>query len=364
MGAFFTPGRRCHPSHRDLYGRRLPLLNGQPSTPLKHSIGGDWDYEAYEDSLAFTRPAFPSPVIPGWNGTLRLLPRASHPTVTHDARQGGDDPFDTGPDHTLINSSLQSVSSLTACDISRRTVALPVTGDRPVLGLGGPFAEHDVGGDMALRLVPRPFPRFAQRATGAQAGHQLTLERAASLDVERLVDRLVADAHVDIVGEVQDQPPGDLLRTPGRGPAPIGPVRLVQPLPGRGRAGHDGPIRTLQLPAQPGPDVVLKPWIAGQLRRLRAPRRGLRLPLRDTRPVVGLAAAGRGVAPHLPRDRPGIAPELPGDLTDAVPLRLECQGPVQSPRWRPGVLPAGGQIVLPDGGQIDPRLGSSMLSST
>src|SRR3954453_3270705 len=155
------------------------------------------------------------------------------------------------------NRASQSVSPLTACDISRRTVALPVTGDRPVLGLGGPFAEHDVGGDMALRGVPRPFPRFTQRATGAQAGHQLTLERAASLDVERLVDRLVADAHVDIVGEVEDQSPGDLLRTPGRGPAPIGAVRLVQPLPGRRWAGHDGPIRTLQLPAQSGLDVVL-----------------------------------------------------------------------------------------------------------
>jgi hypothetical protein len=34
-----------------------------------------WDYEAYEDSLAFTRPAFPSPVIPGWNGN----PSASSP---------------------------------------------------------------------------------------------------------------------------------------------------------------------------------------------------------------------------------------------------------------------------------------------
>src|SRR3954454_18332719 len=100
---------------------------------------------------------------------LRLLPRASHPTVTHDARQGGDDPFDTGPGHTLIKSSLESVSPLTACDISRRTVAFPVTGDRSVLGLGGPFAQQDVGGDMALRLVPRAFPRFAQRATGAQA---------------------------------------------------------------------------------------------------------------------------------------------------------------------------------------------------
>src|SRR5680860_965204 len=34
---------------------------------------------------------------------VRLLPWASHPAVTHDARQGGDGPADTGPDHTLIN---------------------------------------------------------------------------------------------------------------------------------------------------------------------------------------------------------------------------------------------------------------------
>ncbi|MCA1675050.1 MAG: hypothetical protein LC799_23640, partial [Actinobacteria bacterium] len=26
-----------------------------------------WDHEAYEDSLAFTRPAFPLPAVPGWN---------------------------------------------------------------------------------------------------------------------------------------------------------------------------------------------------------------------------------------------------------------------------------------------------------
>lgn len=33
---------------------------------------------------------------------LRLPPWASHPAVTHDARQGGDGPSDTGPDHTLV----------------------------------------------------------------------------------------------------------------------------------------------------------------------------------------------------------------------------------------------------------------------
>lgn len=33
---------------------------------------------------------------------LRLPPWASHPAVTHDAREDGDSPTDTGPDHTLI----------------------------------------------------------------------------------------------------------------------------------------------------------------------------------------------------------------------------------------------------------------------
>ena len=32
-------------------------------------------------------------------------------------------------------------------------VALPVPGDRSVFGLGWPLAEHDVGGDVTLRLV-------------------------------------------------------------------------------------------------------------------------------------------------------------------------------------------------------------------
>ena len=68
VGAFFTPGRRCPPDRHSLAARRLPLLNGQPFTPLEQPTGGAADNGAYEDSLAFTRPAFPSPVVPGWNG--------------------------------------------------------------------------------------------------------------------------------------------------------------------------------------------------------------------------------------------------------------------------------------------------------
>jgi len=56
-----------HPDRRSLSGRRLPLPSGQPYTPLQHPIGEAADNGAYEDSLAFTRPAFPSPATPGWN---------------------------------------------------------------------------------------------------------------------------------------------------------------------------------------------------------------------------------------------------------------------------------------------------------
>ena len=51
------------------------FTTASPLPPLQHPIGEGWDHEAYEDSLAFTRPVFPSPVVPGWNGD----PSASSP---------------------------------------------------------------------------------------------------------------------------------------------------------------------------------------------------------------------------------------------------------------------------------------------
>ena len=111
MGASFTPGRRCPPDQRSLSGRRLPLPNGQPYTPLKPPTGGVADNGAYKDSLAFTRPAFPSPVAPGWNGNASAFSWASHPAVTHNARQDGDGPLDTGPDHTFVKRPPLSVTT-------------------------------------------------------------------------------------------------------------------------------------------------------------------------------------------------------------------------------------------------------------
>ena len=72
-----------------------------PVPPLEHPIGGGWDYEAYEDSLAFTRPAFPLPAVPGWNGNgFGFSPglRTPQSPVTH--AKAGTVLVDTGPGHT------------------------------------------------------------------------------------------------------------------------------------------------------------------------------------------------------------------------------------------------------------------------
>jgi hypothetical protein len=76
-------------------------------------------------------------------------------------------------------------------------------------------------------------PRNAQRPAGAQAVDQLAFERVPALDEQSLVDRLVADPHGRIIGEVHRQPVGDLLRAPSSRPPAVATVRLVLAVPRR-----------------------------------------------------------------------------------------------------------------------------------
>ena len=95
----------------------------------------------------------------------------------------------------------------------------------------------------AVTCVPRgasrPCPWRPERSARAQAQDQLTLQSAAAFDVERLIDRLVADPHGLIIGEVDLDPVRDLLRTPRRHPRPILAVRLVPARPRPSRRPHD-----------------------------------------------------------------------------------------------------------------------------
>ena len=161
-------------------------------------------------------------------------------------------------------------------------------------------------------------PRDAQRPAGAQARGQLAPQRAAALHVQRLVDRLVGDPHRLIIGEVDPQPAGDLLRAPRRRPPPVLPARPCRrpfharppgPAPASRRAGDRA--------GQPVLHVLAQRVVGGELGRLRAPGAPLGVPLRGRRPVLQPPAARRGVAAQLPRDRRRRPAQPAGDLAHA-----------------------------------------------
>src|SRR5690625_7696085 len=109
---------------------------------------------------------------------------------------------------------------------------------------------------------------------------------------------------------------GDLLRTPRDGPAPVSPMRLVQPLPRwRCGSGDDRAIRPANCPTEPFLHVLPQPRIDRELRYLGALGRLLRLPLSHQRPVLELPAAGRRVTAHHPECGAGVPPDTAGDLT-------------------------------------------------
>jgi hypothetical protein len=116
-----------------------PTLHSRLPRPIHERIS----HEALPGvhSRSPVRP-FPSPVFPP-NGTedLRLYPRASHPTVTSDARRDRDRPMDTGlGSHLRTHSTSTLVDPLTVWDFVSHLLgpSCPAKGlclsrDRPTL---------------------------------------------------------------------------------------------------------------------------------------------------------------------------------------------------------------------------------------
>ena len=122
-------------------------------------------------------------------------------------------------------------------------VAFPVSRNRSVLGLGGPRADHDVGAYKRLAATTAASPRRAQRPPGAQAGRQLAAQCPPPLDVQRLVDGLVRDPHRVIVGILDPEPMGDLLRAPRCRPMSVLAAAMTSTTPGaRVWARHGRPV--------------------------------------------------------------------------------------------------------------------------
>ena len=90
-----------------------------------------------------------------------------------------------------------------------------MAGDRPVLGLGGPLADHHRRvDDAALPAGIGSAMRFAPGPAGPQRPGQFTAQFTASLHVEGPIDALVHQVPFPLAGELARQRVADLLRTP------------------------------------------------------------------------------------------------------------------------------------------------------
>jgi len=122
-------------------------------------------------------------------------------------------------------------------------VALPVAGYGPVVGFGRSLADEDLVADEALGACTGTRPRDTKRTSGAQTGGELTTQGTSTLDKQCLVDRLVRNLHRRIIGEIELEPMGDLLGTPGRRPAPVLAPPVTATDPPNIRAGPVRPVR-------------------------------------------------------------------------------------------------------------------------
>src|SRR4029077_381285 len=83
-------------------------------------------------------------------------------------------------------------------------------------------------------------------------------QRASTLDEQGLVDSLMADAHGDVIREVDRQASSDLLWTPGTRPSAILPRSVSSPFPRYGRAGNRNAPGSSAQPRQPVLDIGLQ----------------------------------------------------------------------------------------------------------
>ncbi len=183
------------------------------------------------------------------------------------------------------------------------------------LGFCRPLADHDLGADELLAAPAGACPGHAQRPPGAQARHQLAAKSAAALDIERLVDGLIGDPHRGIIGEVDRQPVGDLLRAPRSSPAPILAAAVAAADPSDVGPRHKATVGPRDHARKTVSDVLSQLLVRSQLGHFGATRAPLDMPLGRGGPVLQAVRPSRGVAPQLPRDRRGVAAQTASDLT-------------------------------------------------
>ena len=175
-----------------------------------------------------------------------------------------------------------------------------------VLHLGGALTDHRLRLDEWLSTFAATGPRDAQCSAGAQTCCQFSAQRASTLDVQRLVDRLMGDPHRLITRKLYPKPMSDLLRAPRSGPSSVLSFAVSPTTP----SPHGWPVYGLMLtvvrrhrPCESVLDVGSQLVIARELSDLGALGATIAVPLGTRCSVLQPARTRRGIAPHLARNR-------------------------------------------------------------
>jgi len=179
-------GQAVFPQPADL--PRPPPAASQRLGPVPRSCSsstrGSDSRGIIKGSLAFTRPAFPSPVTTGRIGSPWAHPRAPHPAVTRDARQGRDRHRTLAWTTHPTQSDLRPAQSLKICDlVSHGSLPGP-----PLRRLVRPHHPSHSGDG-----VPGRHPRAGSPARGVKGGedpYASTLIPLSSNEIRRLFGRL------------------------------------------------------------------------------------------------------------------------------------------------------------------------------
>src|SRR5690606_14598749 len=116
------------------------------------------------------------------------------------------------------------------------------------------------------------------------------------------------------------EPVRDLFRAPRPAPASVLAASVAPSDPGDLRSRHLDAVRGGPHAGEPVLHILPQPVVGGRLAHLGAAGGPVGVPLGHRGPVVQPAAAGRGVAPQLPRDRRRRPAQLASDLSHPAPL--------------------------------------------
>ena len=151
-------------------------------------------------------------------------------------------------------------------------------------------------------------PRDRSRGTRSalpERKHAVSSRRrcSASLNVQGLIDRLVADAHGLVPRVIDQKPTSDLLGAPGRRPAPALPVNGPSLFPYHLGALEGDATRVCDFAGQTLLHIFAQSRTNCQLARPRPPGRTISMPLGGTGSVIEFTAARGSIASHFPRNR-------------------------------------------------------------